>query len=101
MCAGPEHDVGKVEKVEEDEMWPNAACRPDPNLIVRKQMPDITHLADKHPNPINRHKDMVNRKWGWVSIALPKGGMPMVVVVVRRGIVVGRVIGVVNCGDKR
>lgn len=101
MCAGPEHDVGKIEEVEEDEMWANTTRRLDPNLIIHKQMPDISHLPDKHSNPINSHENMVYRERGWVGITLSKGGMSMVVVVARRGIVVGSVVGVVNCGDKR
>jgi len=38
----PEHNVGKVEKVEEDEMRPNTACCLHPNLIIYKQMPHIS-----------------------------------------------------------
>lgn len=78
--ASPEHDVGKVEKVEEDEMRPNTACCLHPNVVARKQMQHISYLAKEHGNPINRYKDMVDGEWSRMSMALSKGSMSVMVV---------------------
>lgn len=98
--AGPEHNVGKIEEVEQDEMRSNTASCLHPNLIIRKQMPDISQLTNEHPNPVNADKDMVDTKRSWVGIRLSKRRMSMVVVTVWLGSIMGDIVGIVNCGDK-
>lgn len=73
--ASPEHDVSEVEKVEEHEMRPNAACCLHPNRIICKQVPHISKLANKHGNPIDGYKDIVNGEWSRMSIALSENSM--------------------------
>jgi len=96
----PEHDVRKVKDVKENEMWSNTACSLHPDLITGKQMPDITYLTNKHPNPVNAHHGMVDAEWSWMCPRLPKGGVSMMVVIVWRSMVMRGMIGVVDCGDE-
>jgi len=91
----------------QDEMRPNAACCLYPNVVIRKQVPHIPHLADEHANPINGYKDIVNGEWSRMSIALSKDRMSVMVVMMWGHIIMGSVVGVVNrwnegeepCGD--
>lgn len=103
VCTGPEHDVGKVQKIEQDEMWPNTARSFYPAVVARKQMPYISDLTNKHSNPIDTHKGMINGEWRWVSMALPKRGMPVMVMMMRGCSINGSMVGVVygrNEGNK-
>lgn len=99
MAAGPEHDVGKVQEVEEDEMWTDAYRRADPGFIAYEQMPDVSNLTDKQGNPVDADKDMIDCEWCWMSVALAKGGVAVVEVMLPAMHTIGNVIGVVDGGD--
>lgn len=84
----------------QDEMWPNTARSFYPAVITREQMPYISDLTDKHRNPVDTHKGMINREWRWVSMALPKRGMPAVVMMMRGFSIDGSMVGVVYGRNK-
>lgn len=105
VAAGPEHDMGEMEKVEEDEMGPDCACGFDADGIIEKEMPDVADLANEEGDPIYCDELMPDCERSGVRIGLAKSGTGMTVVVADRVVGVGTVhvggvICVVECGDQ-
>jgi len=77
-------------------MRTHAARRRDPDLIVDKQVPNVTQLANNHCDPIDSHKEIVHSERGWMGIALPKNSAARMKVTMVPW-VVGDMIGIVEC----
>lgn len=64
--AGPEHNPGELEEVEEYEVRTDCGSLLDKGRISREQMPDITNLKKEQCNPVDANKDMTRGEWSMV-----------------------------------